>query len=176
MLGACQLETSGNGKLDGYWRLERIDTLGGGVNRMEGQRIFWAFQSRLLQTSDLNGRVQACLLRFRKEKDSLLLSDPYLYNRESGDEPITQLARLVPFGLNSLDERFKVERLGRKNGVGKQEIPIVFHEVLRRNARSGGHQDPTVTHVVHEVGKSKMRKSASDFLIFFARFRYQNAE
>ena len=117
MLGACQLETSGNGKLDGYWRLERIDTLGGGVNRMEGQRMFWAFQSRLLQTSDLNGRVQACLLRFRKEKDSLLLSDPYLYNRESGDEPITQLARLAPFGLNSLDERFKVERLGGEKMV-----------------------------------------------------------
>ena len=111
MLGACQLETSGNGKFDGYWRLERIDTLGGGVNRMEGQRIFWAFQSRL------NGRVQACLLRFRKEKDSLLLSDPYLYNRESGDEPITQLARLAPFGLNSLDERFKVERLGGEKMV-----------------------------------------------------------
>lgn len=89
--------------------------------------MFWAFQSRLLQTSDLNGRVQACLLRFRKEKDSLLLSDPYLYNRESGDEPITQLARLAPFGLNSLDERFKVERLrGEKMVLANKKYRLYF--------------------------------------------------
>ena len=41
---SCQLEMSRNKKLDGYWRLQQIDTIGtAGVNKIGGMRIFWAF-------------------------------------------------------------------------------------------------------------------------------------
>ena len=50
LLGSCELETSRNKKLDGYWRLQQIDSIGtGGVNTMQGKRLFWAIQHKLLE-------------------------------------------------------------------------------------------------------------------------------
>ena len=47
LLGSCELETSRNKKLDGYWRLQQIDSIGtGGVNTMQGKRLFWAIERR----------------------------------------------------------------------------------------------------------------------------------
>ena len=49
-LMSCDLETSDNGKLDGFWHLERIDTLATGrALDMSGEKVFWSFQVNLLQ-------------------------------------------------------------------------------------------------------------------------------
>lgn len=109
---SCQLEMSRNKKLDGYWRLQQIDTIGtAGVNTIEGMRIFWAFQHKLLEMKDINDRVSKCLLRFEREGDSLLLSQPYLYDREHGDQPITNTDVLKYYGVNSLNEHFRIDNL-----------------------------------------------------------------
>ena len=45
VMGACTLETSGNGDLDGFWHLVAVDTVDtGGVLNLSDERLFWSFQ------------------------------------------------------------------------------------------------------------------------------------
>ena len=112
MLGSCELERSRNKKLDGYWRLQQIDTIGtGGVNTMQGKRMFWAIQHKLLELRDIDGNVAKCLLRFEKQGDSLMLSQPYLYDRENGDKPLTNTEILQHYGVTRLNEHFRIDNL-----------------------------------------------------------------
>ena len=112
LLGSCELETSRNKKLDGYWRLQQIDSIGtGGVNTMQGKRLFWAIQHKLLELRDVDGIISKCLLRFERQGDSLLLSEPYLYDRENGDKPLENTEILLHYGVNSLNEHFKIDNL-----------------------------------------------------------------
>ena len=42
-LSACEIETHDNGKLDGFWHLEKVDTIAtGGVCNMSQQKAFWS--------------------------------------------------------------------------------------------------------------------------------------
>ena len=109
---SCELETSGNGKLDGYWHLEAVDTLGrNGVSDLSNKRLFWSFQNKLLELRDRDGMISGFLFRFEHRSDSLILTNPYLYNREEGDKPLTDAAQMAPYGLNELTERLKIETL-----------------------------------------------------------------
>lgn len=108
-LAACEIETSGNGTLDGFWHLERADTLAtGGSTDLTGTGRFWAFQSRLLNVT--NGE-SSFMLRFSHEGDSLFLSDPYEDDRTNSDPKLEIAEPLNPYGINSLTERFRIERL-----------------------------------------------------------------
>ncbi len=112
LLGSCELETSRNKKLDGYWCLQQIDSIGtGGVNTMQGKRLFWAIQHKLLELRDVDGKISKCLLRFERQGDSLLLSEPYLYDRENGDKRLENTEILLHYGVNSLNEHFKIDNL-----------------------------------------------------------------
>ena len=123
-MSSCDLETSGNGKLDGFWHLERVDTLlTGGVCDMSELRVFWAFQHHLLE---LNGYV-TCLCRFSHSDGSLVISSPYRYDREQGDEPLTDVELLLPYGINNLEERFTVERLSSSQLVlTTEQLRLIF--------------------------------------------------
>ena len=45
-LASCELETSDNGKFDGFWHLERVDTLATGRSlNLQQKRIFWGVQA-----------------------------------------------------------------------------------------------------------------------------------
>lgn len=48
LLTACDLETSGNGKLDGYWHLEQIDSIStGSVNNLSQKRLFLGLSDKV---------------------------------------------------------------------------------------------------------------------------------
>ena len=114
-MGSCQLETSGNGDLDGMWHLVRVDTLAtSGSADMGSEKIYWSFQMRLLQLDDKAQRYHSILFRFDHSGGMLRLYNPYVYDRENGDYILTDVEMLLPFGINSLDEVFTVESL--KNG------------------------------------------------------------
>ena len=99
-LSACELETSHNGKLDGWWLLTAVDTLQtGGHANVEAQQCTWAFQGRLLELRDVPGQCGDYLLSFAQHGDDLLLSHPYLSARDSGDiafKPYPNSSRLSP--------------------------------------------------------------------------------
>lgn len=119
LFAACDLETSGNGKLDGFWHLESVDTLSGGFNDLSQKRIFWAFQKDLLELSDKDYVLSHCLMRFNRDGGALKLSDPYLYDRESGegDHPLMDAAVLNPYGINAIETTFTVEKLSSSKMV-----------------------------------------------------------
>lgn len=109
MLGSCTLETSDNGDLDGLWQLYSLDSLATGASAdMRGSHVFWAVQHRLLEA---RSREMQVLFRFSNTGDSLLLSDPYINNRDSSDIKVTDAAMLAPLGINNLGEHFGIKAL-----------------------------------------------------------------
>lgn len=112
-LASCEIETSSHGPLYAFWHLERIDSVGSGAQLdTKPQRLFWSFQANLLQLDDKDGTHPSLLMRFEHNGNTLRLYDPYLYNREEGDEPLDTAEPLKPFGINTTDETFAIESLG----------------------------------------------------------------
>ncbi len=107
------LETSGNGDLDGYWQLARVDTLATGATvDMTGSKVFWGVQGKFLNVLDTHESPSyGYMFRFQHTADSLWLSDARVNNREVSDSLLTDVAPLRPLGVNELAERFRVERL-----------------------------------------------------------------
>lgn len=117
-LSACELETSHNGKLDGWWLLTAVDTLQtGGHANVEAQQCTWAFQGRLLELRDVHGQRGDYLLSFAQHGDDLLLSHPYLSARDSGDIAVQTPQLLHPYGIQTLSERFSITTIDRRRMV-----------------------------------------------------------
>ena len=117
-LSACELETSHNGKLDGWWLLTAVDTLpAGGHANVEEQQCTWAFQGRLLELRDVPGQRGDYLLSFAQHGDDLLLSHPYLSARDSGDIAVQTPQPLHPYGIQTLFERFSIITIDRQRMV-----------------------------------------------------------
>ena len=117
-LSACELETSHNGKLDGWWLLTAVDTLQtGGHANVEAQQCTWAFQGRLLELRDVPGQRGDYLLSFAQHGDDLLLSHPYLSARDSGDIAVQTLQPLHPYGIQTLSEQFLITAINRQRMV-----------------------------------------------------------
>ena len=56
LLNSCEIESSDNGSLDGFWHLESIDTLAtGGRSDYSKQRVFWGVQYKLLSVNNYEG-------------------------------------------------------------------------------------------------------------------------
>lgn len=112
MLSAsCELETSDNGKLDGYWHLETVDTIAtGGHNDVSSRHIFWAVQGKILQLYNTD-TTTTYVFRFEHTGGKLSLSDARRDYREQNDPVVTDVSVLAPFGVNSLEESFTVEQL-----------------------------------------------------------------
>lgn len=121
-VSSCELETSGNGDLDGMWRLTSVDTISTGRSRdMRDERIFWAFQNKLLELDDKAHGRQSVLFRFERNGGTLRLYNPYMYDRENGDKPADDVKNLEPFGVEALEVSYTVESLGGSRMVLRSE-------------------------------------------------------
>ncbi len=114
LLVSCSIESSDNGKLDGYWRLERIDTIyTGGSCDLSGGNLFWGVQHKLMS---LNGGSVSFFYRFSQTRDSLSLLVPYV-NRghedveNGGDIPVDDPSALRQYGIQHVEEHFLKETL-----------------------------------------------------------------
>lgn len=119
LLSSCTLETSNNWRLDGYWHLERVDTMStGGVLDLSERRLFWAVQVHLLQVVDRDGILDSYILRFdyTKKGSTLGVFDPHLNDKVNGDPKIEDVELLRPYGINSLAEEFEIMEL-KGNGM-----------------------------------------------------------
>ena len=117
-LSACELETSHNGKLNGWWLLTAVDTLQtGGHSNVETQQCTWAFQGRLLELRDVPGQRGDYLLSFAQHGNDLLLSHPYLSARDSGDIAVQTPQPLHPYGIQNLSELFSIITIDRRRMV-----------------------------------------------------------
>lgn len=128
---SCEIETSDNGDLDGYWHLNRVDTLStGGVCDMSEKLMFWAVQVKLLNTFDRSGQSGSYMFRFEHKDGNLRLYDPHKDDRMSGDPKVESPEELTPFGVNSLDETFKIERLsGSRMVLSNDKLRLSFNKL-----------------------------------------------
>ena len=121
---ACDLETSDNGDLDGFWHLVEVDTLTtGGVNDLHKSTIFWSFQMDLLQFTG-PGKYFA---RFSHDNGQLIVNEPHTYNTREGNQPINDIKVLAPWGLNALEIQFHIEHLsGSKMTLNDGTLRLQF--------------------------------------------------
>ena len=94
---SCEIETSHNGNLDGFWHLV----------------LFWSFQVNLLELSDHTNLGLIYMARFDHSDGQLKVTKPCRYNRTDGNEMLTEenVKAIAPYGLNALEETFAVEKL-----------------------------------------------------------------
>lgn len=112
-------KVSNNGDLDGMWHLVNVDSLEQAIDvDYSEQSIFWSFQADLLYVDDKTLHHEPCLLRFDYFIGNLSVFDPYIYNnKDEADEKIYDKIYLLPYGINALEEKFKIEELNRKSLV-----------------------------------------------------------
>ena len=131
--GLVEFETSDNGKLDGYWHLEKVDTLSsGGTADVSQQLIFWSVQGAMLITysPNISSAVQRCVFHFSHENDTFSIIEPRIFDRVAGDPLVEDVAILAPFGINKLDESFKVEQLtGSKMTLVSENLRLFFKKM-----------------------------------------------
>ena len=130
---SCDLETSDNGKLDGFWHLERVDTLAtGGSLDMTGKKVFWSFQVRLLQ---LQGGSSSFFFRFKQDADSLTIFSPYTSEGheetlgDGGNKPVTDPSSFRDYGIDQLETHYKKEALdGSKMILRSRRLRLMFRK------------------------------------------------
>lgn len=114
-LAACDVETSGNGLLDGFWQLRQIDTLAtGGTTDMRQSMIYWGVQNRLIEVRLLENEENTgtgYLFHFSHHSDSLSLSVPYRHLRDEPDEEVTDIEVMRPYGFCELQQSFLIRQL-----------------------------------------------------------------
>ena len=113
---SCDIEHIDNGKLDGLWKLQVIDSLSNHVSvDMSASNLSYAIQGNLLQL----GRVY---FRFDHQGDSLILHDPYV-NSFDVSETLIDISLVTPFGINNIPrEAFYVDELSRSKMVLRSEF------------------------------------------------------
>lgn len=130
---SCELETSGNGDLDGFWHLVQVDTLQtGGVKDTSKDLFFWSFQVNLLQFSDRSYHIPIYMARFNHENGQLKVTQPCLYNRDEGNEMVMEenVKDISPYGLNALEETFRVEELsGSRMTLSNGTLRLYFKKM-----------------------------------------------
>lgn len=118
LLVSCTLEFSPNGKLDGFWHLTSVDTLStNGRADLSQMHRFWGFNFNLLNLQNYgDSETSRFFLRFDYSDNTLRIYEPR--NGASGasagetiDTLINNPQQLSPYGINSLDETFTIERL-----------------------------------------------------------------
>ena len=113
---SCDIEHIDNGKLDGLWKLQALDSLSNQVTvDMSRSNLSYAIQGNLLQL----GRVY---FRFDHQGDSLIRHDPYV-NSFDVSETLIDISLVTPFGINNIPrEAFYVDELSRSKMVLRSEF------------------------------------------------------
>lgn len=108
LLTSCELRTSDNGKMEGFWILDKVDTLstGGSCNVLE-QINTWSFQFDLLELRNIrNEKDYVC--RFSYTADSLIVSEIY---GTASDLKVTDAKELSCFGIDSIPAHYHIDYL-----------------------------------------------------------------
>lgn len=135
VFSSCEMETSKNGNLDGYWHLESIDTLENGkICDFSSRKVFWGIEHKLILIKDLEvGPFDGFYMRFDQTGDSLLIPKAYRKNQNYGegddDAPISadDMENLRKYGINNLPEGFAKEALsGSKMILRSKTLRLKF--------------------------------------------------
>lgn len=130
-LSACEIETHDNDKLDGFWHLERVDTIAtGGVCDMSNELVYWSVQSMLVEVSERSKvNNDKYFFSFSHRDGKLSLFDARLSDRSNGDPEVEDPVSLHPYGISKLNETFEVVQLtGSKMQLKSESLLLVFRK------------------------------------------------
>lgn len=131
LMTACHMESSDNGHLDGFWHLVRVDTLStGGTSDLHQDYFFWAFQFQLLSVRNTQKSPEEYFLRFQRQGDELVLSDPFQYVLQGKDAPVENIDLLRPFGINDQEERFRIVHLSSRRMTLQNKFLVLTMQKL----------------------------------------------
>lgn len=134
MTGACSdFHTSDNGNLDGFWQLTQTDTLANGRSEDMRQRmLFWSVQADLLKMQDLHTLTAPYVgiyFHFELKDGMLRVYDPVADVRSISDSIVTDVKTVGFYGLNSLDEKFRVLQLeGTRMTLESETLRMYFRK------------------------------------------------
>ena len=115
VLASCDLHTYSNGKLDGFWHLKEIDTLStGGIRNLSTVSSFWSIEGELT-------KVGSVFFLHERYGDTLRLYAPYIHNWHE-DSLLKNIDPVRAFGINSLDEHFKILHLSGSNMILRDSL------------------------------------------------------
>lgn len=125
-LASCEVHTSNNGDLDGYWQMVQMDSVASDkVTNMKGSGIFYAVYAHLLQVHGAGTQVS---FRFKHFGDSLTLYSPYA-DYGQNDQPVEDVSVLKPYGINRLHENFHVDALSNSKMIlSNQDVRLYFRK------------------------------------------------
>lgn len=112
LFSSCSLETDNDADdLEGMWHLVRIEeSVTNTHTDMSNEVIFWSFQAKLLQLEDKTGTHNSFLYRFNINNNQLVLSSPYLFDRENGDHLLTTYdTSLALYGIKTITPTLQIE-------------------------------------------------------------------
>lgn len=130
-LSACEIETHDNDKLDGFWHLERVDTIAtGGVCDMSKELVYWSVQSMFVEVSERSKvNNDKYFFSFSHRDGKLSLFDARLSDRSNGDPEVEDPIILHPYGISKLNETFEVMQLtGSKMQLKSESLLLVFRK------------------------------------------------
>ena len=129
---SCELESSDNGKLDGFWHLERIDSLENGKTvDMSKLHVFWGIEYKLIAATQYDNNTERMFFRFEQTSDSLKITQAFInhgHQDNGGDIPLTEVTNdLRYYGINNLPEGFAKEALsGSKMILRSKTLRLKF--------------------------------------------------
>ena len=119
---SCDLDTSSNGKLDGYWRVVSIDTVEtGGTMHLDDRLIFWAVQNKLLQFYDRELKTRSYILRFEKINSKWRLYEPRYHKAQSEDIDVENPEAMKIYGMWNTDQTYEILSLGSDKMILESE-------------------------------------------------------
>lgn len=102
-LQSCSLNTdNAPEELEGMWHLEYYKHKGQPTVDCMGKKLFWSFQANLLQLDDKSFSNPSILYKYDKIGNILKLENPFRYDRENGDEPLTDTNLLEVYGIKAM--------------------------------------------------------------------------
>lgn len=133
LVASCTIDASDNGDLDGYWHLERVDTIAtGGVRNLSDTTVFWSVEHKLIELRDTGALF---FFRFGQTADSLTLHSPYInyldqnVSGQGSDYPLDSASRLGVFGIEGLEVHYKKESLSSSRMVLRsQKLRLHFRK------------------------------------------------
>lgn len=129
---SCELESSDNGKLDGFWHLESIDSLENGKTvDMSKLHVFWGIEYKLIAATQYDNNTERMFFRFEQTSDSLKITQAFInhgHQDNGGDIPLTEVTKdLRYYGINNLPEGFAKEALsGSKMILRSKTLRLKF--------------------------------------------------
>lgn len=98
----CSIESDKVGhKLGGMWHLTAVEVDGVKTDYSD-KKVYWLFQGKLLQLEDKEYVHPSILYLYTLEGDVVKLRNPYRYDRENGDELLTEPSLLQYYGIDNI--------------------------------------------------------------------------